>query len=78
MASFDWIDLGHESIGFLASLDRATGIALFAKDPVTAEARCLSYQKLQTFVTNTVYILVNFWKYFLAGQVFDYHFESFV
>jgi hypothetical protein len=42
-----------------------------------------SYQKLQIFVKQifvacTVCILVKFYRYFLAGQVFYYHFESVV
>jgi hypothetical protein len=41
-------------------------------------SRCLSYQKLQIFVTYTVYLLVTFYHYFLAGQVFYDHFESIV
>jgi hypothetical protein len=38
----------------------------------------LSSQKLQVFVTFPIYILVAFYWYFLAGQVFYQHFESIV
>ena len=34
----DWVDLGSERIGFVATLDRASGISLFAKDPATSQA----------------------------------------
>ncbi len=37
MAASDWVDLGSENIGFVATLDRASGISLFAKDPDSAK-----------------------------------------
>ena len=37
MAASDWVDLGSQNIGFVATLDRASGISLFAKTPETAK-----------------------------------------
>ena len=42
MSSSDWVDLGSERIEFVASLDRAAGISVFAKDPETARAKANS------------------------------------
>jgi hypothetical protein len=38
-------------------------------EKLVLEARCLTYRKLQIFVTHNVYILAIFYRYFL-GQVF--------
>jgi hypothetical protein len=43
--------------------------------PGSETTRCLSYLKLQIFVTRTVYIFVTFNLYSLEGQVFCNPFE---